>query len=100
MNGRSATDWSFAMAFRLRVTAIKYDTFGETVLTGLLESGQIGGGDSISLPTASGTLFRSVVSSMEGPGPDPPPFRADKIGMAPLVVGVEGAPAKKDVIVP
>jgi hypothetical protein len=92
--------WSFAMAFRFRVKAVEYDTFGETVLTGVLESGQIGGGDSISVPTASGTSFRSVVSSMEGPGPDPPPFRADKIGMATLIVGVEGTPPKKDVVVP
>jgi len=88
------------MAFRLRVTAVEYDSFGETVLTGVLESGQIGGGDSISVPTASGTSFRSVVSSMEGPGPDPPPFRADKIGMAPLIVGVAGTPPKKDIVVP
>jgi hypothetical protein len=87
------------MTFRLRVRAVEYDTFGETVLTGALESGQIGGGDSISVPTASGT-FRSVVSGMEGPGPDPPPFRADKIGMATLIVGVEGTPPKKDVVVP
>jgi hypothetical protein len=88
------------MTFRLRVKAVKYDTFGETVLTGVLESGQIGGGDSISVPTASGTSFRSVVSSIEGPGPDLPPFRADKIGTAKLIVGVEGTPPKKDVIVP
>jgi len=88
------------MAFRLRVTAVEYDSFGETVLTGVLESGQIGGGDSISVPTASGTSFRSVISSMEGPGPDPPPFRADKIGTATLIVGVEGTPPRKDVVVP
>jgi hypothetical protein len=37
---------------------------------------------------------------MEGPGPDPPPFRADKIGKATLIVGVEGTPPKKDVAVP
>ncbi len=88
------------MAFRLRVTAVEYDSFGETVLTGVLESGQIGGGDPIRVPTASATSFQSVVASMEGPSPDPPPFRADIIGKATLIVGVEGTPAKKDVVVP
>jgi hypothetical protein len=90
----------FAMAFRLRVTAIEYDSFGETVLTGVLESGQIGGGDPIRIPTKSGTTFQSVVASMEGPGPEPPPFRADKIGKAPIIVGIEGTPPNRDVIVP
>jgi len=88
------------MGFRLRVTAVEYDRFGETVLSGVLESGQIGGGDPICIPTASGTSFRSVVTSMEGPGPEPPPFRADKIGKATLIVGVEGTPPKKDVVIP
>ena len=88
------------MAFRLRVTAVEYDSYGETVLTGHLESGQIGGGDSIRVPTGSGISFQSVIASMEGPGPDPPPFRADKIGNATLIVGVEGTPPMKDVIVP
>jgi putative ABC transport system substrate-binding protein len=41
-----------------------------------------------------------VASSMEGPGPGPPPFCADKIGAAPLIVGVAGTPPKKDVVVP
>jgi hypothetical protein len=45
-------------------------------------------------------MFESFVNSMEGPGPDPPPFRADKIGGATLFVGVEGTPPKKDVVVP
>jgi hypothetical protein len=88
------------MAFRLKVTRVEYDSFGETVLTCVLESGHIGCGDSIGVPTASGAPFQSVVASMEGPGPDPPPFRADKIGEATLIVGVEGTPAKRDVIVP
>ena len=78
----------------------EYDSFGETVLTGVLESGQIGGGDPICIPTGSGPSFQSFVASMEGPGPDPPPFRAEKIGKATLIVGVEGTPLKKDVAVP
>ncbi len=88
------------MAFRFRVTAVEYDRFGQTVVTGQLESGQIGGGDPIRVPTVSGTKFQSVVASMEGPGPDPPPFRADKIGKATLIVGVEGTPPNKNVAVP
>jgi hypothetical protein len=88
------------MTFRLRVSAVEYGRFGETVLVGQLESGQIGGGDPIRVPTAGGTTFQSFVNSMEGPGPDPPPFRADKIGNATLYVGVEGTPPKKDVAVP
>ena len=88
------------MAFRLRVKAVEYDSFGETVLTGVLEAGQIGAGDPIRVPTANGTSFQSVVASMEGPGPEPPPFRAEKVGNATLIVGVAGTPPKKDVIVP
>jgi hypothetical protein len=88
------------MAFRLRVIAVEYHSFGETVLTGLLEAGQIGAGDPIRVPTANGTLFQSVVASMEGPGPEPPPFRAEKVGNAPLIVGVAGTPPKKDIVVP
>src|SRR5262245_54254576 len=88
------------MAFRLRVIAIEYDSFGETVLTGVLEAGQIGAGDPIRVPTANGNSFRSVVASMEGPGPEPPPFRAEMIGNATLIVGVAGTPPKKDVVVP
>src|SRR5438445_13335212 len=91
--------WRSAMSFRLRVSAVEYDSFGETVLTGVLESGQIGGGDPIRIPTASGTSFKSVVASMEGPGPDPPPFRADKIGKATHIVGLDGTPPKEDVVV-
>ena len=87
------------MAFRLRVIAVEYDSFGETVLTGVLEAGQIGGGDAILVPTANGTPFQSVVASMEGPGPEPP-FRAEKVGNATLIVGVAGTPPKKDVVVP
>src|SRR5262245_56867793 len=88
------------MAFRLRVIAVEYDSFGETVLTGALEAGQIGAGDPIRVPTANGNSFRSVVASMEGPGPEPPPFRAETIGNATLIVGVAGTPPKKDVVVP
>ena len=88
------------MAFRLRVKAVEYDSFGETVLTGVLEAGQIGAGDPIRVPTANGTSFQSVVASMEGPGPEPPPFRAEKVGNATLIVGVACTPPKKDVIVP
>lgn len=88
------------MAFRLRVTKVEYDRFGETVLTGVLESGQIGGGDVIRIPTAAGNSFQSAVTSMEGPGPDPPPFRAEKIGKVTLIVGVEGAPPKHNIAVP
>src|SRR5262245_61747801 len=88
------------MAFRLRVIAVEYDSFGETVLTGALEAGQIGAGDPIRVPTANGNSFRSVVASMEGPGPEPPPFRAEMIGNATLIVGVAGTPPKKDVVVP
>jgi hypothetical protein len=84
----------------MRIVAVEYDRFGETVLTGLLESGQIGCGDLICVPTASETSFRSVVASMEGPGPDPPPFRAEKIGSATLIVGVDGTPRNRDIVVP
>src|SRR5262249_3592397 len=48
----------------------------------------------------NGTSFQSVVASMEGPGPEPPPFRAEKVGNATLIVGVAGTPPKKDVVVP
>jgi len=82
INGCSASGWSSAMAFRLRVIAVEYDSFGETVLAGVLEAGQIGGEDPIRVPTANGTLFQSVVLSMEGPGPEPPRFRAEKVGNA------------------
>ena len=88
------------MAFRLRVKAVEYDRFGETVLTGVLEMGEIGAGYAIRVPTANGTSFQSVVASMEGPGPEPPPFRAEKVGNATLIVGVACTPPKKDVIVP
>ena len=88
------------MVFRLRVTTVEYDSFDETVLTGVLEAGQIGAGDAIRVPTANGTSFQSVVASMEGPGPEPPPFRAEKVGNATLIVGVAGTPPKKDVVVP
>src|SRR5262245_58506585 len=88
------------MAFRLRVIAVEYDSFGETVLTGVLEAGQIAGGDAIRVPTANGASFQSVVASMEGPGPEPPPFHAEKVGNAPLIVGVAGTPPKKDIVVP
>ena len=88
------------MAFRLRVIAAEYDSFGETVLTGVLEAGQIGAGDPIRVPTASGNSFQSVVASMEGPGPEPPPFRAETVGDATLIVGIAGTPPKKDVVVP
>jgi len=37
---------------------------------------------------------------MEGPGPEPPPFRAETVGDATLIVGVAGTPPKKDVVVP
>src|SRR5262249_31230204 len=97
---RSATGRRSAMAFRLRVIAVEYDSFGETLLTGVLEAGQIGAGDPIRVPTASGTSFQSVVASMEGPGPEPPPFRAETVGDATLLVGVAGTPPKKDVVVP
>src|SRR5215475_10966317 len=100
INGGSATGRRSAMAFRLRVIAVEYDSFGETVLTGVLEVGQIGAGDPIRIPTANGTSFQSVVASMEGPGPEPPPFRAEKVGNATLIVGVAGTPPKKDVVVP
>src|SRR5262245_33582998 len=92
--------WRAAMAFRLRVIAVEYDSFGETVLTGVLEAGQIGAGDPIRVPTTDGTSFQSVVASMEGPGPEPPPFRAEKVGNATLIVGIAGTPPKKDVVVP
>src|SRR5262245_41434689 len=92
--------WRAAMAFRLRVIAVEYDSFGETVLTGVLEAGQVAGGDAIRIPRANGTSFQSVVVSMEGPGPEPPPFRAEKVGNAPLIVGVAGTPPKIDIIVP
>ena len=59
----------------LRVIAVEYDSFGETVLTGVLEAGQIAGGDAIRVPTANGASFQSVVASMEGPGPESPPPR-------------------------
>ena len=36
---------------------------------------------------------------MEGPGPEPP-FRAEKVGNATLIVGVAGTPPEKDVVVP
>jgi hypothetical protein len=88
------------LAFRLRVMAVEYDSFGETVLTGVLESGHIGCGDPICVPTASETSFRSVVASMEGPGPDLPPIRAEKIGNATLIVGVGGTPRNRDIVVP
>src|SRR5262245_38724768 len=100
INRRSATSWRSVMAFRLRVIAVEYDSFGETVLTGVLEAGQIGAGDPIRVPTANGTSFQSVVASMEGPGPEPPPFRAETVGDATLIVGVASAPPNKDVVVP
>lgn len=54
------------MTFRFRVTAVEYDEgFGETVLIGELESGRLGGGAHIRIPTASG-IFASRVVSMEG----------------------------------
>src|SRR5215475_13332567 len=100
INGGSATGRRSAMAFRLRVIAVEYDSFGETLLTGVLEACQIGAGDQIRVPTASGNSFQSVVASMEGPGPEPPPFRAETVGDATLIVGVAGTPPMKDVVVP
>ena len=88
------------MTFRFRVTAVEYEEgYGETLLIGVLESGQIGGGARIRIPTASGA-FESTVVSMEGPGPEPPPFRAEKVGGARLSVGVGGYPPGRDIQVP
>ena len=88
------------MTFRFRVTAVEYEAgFGETVLIGELESGQLAGGAHIRIPTASGT-FASTVVSMEGPGPDPPPYQAEKVRGAKLYVGVYGHPPGHDIQVP
>jgi hypothetical protein len=103
--GRAAVERFLALieppvGCRLHVTSVDYDDgFGETVLTGVLEAGRLGRGDRLRIPTSSGS-FDSVVIGVEGPGPALPPFEAEDLRRAVLLVGVDGSPPNRDIRVP
>jgi hypothetical protein len=89
------------MPFEFEVQSVQYEGRGddaETVLVGLLIAGEIGGPESVVLPTASGQSFRFWMSGMEVEGDMQMPLRpgtARRIELA-----LTGQPPKRDIVVP
>ena len=84
------------MPFQFQVLGVRYES-RDTVISGQIISGEIGGPEFIKLPTASGQAFKFWMTGMQAPGPGFP-IRPGHKGL--VEISLSGHPPSRDIAFP